>query len=137
MMQVGILSQAEAGAILIHPYAPGLYVKMFEFSSAVKEARPTKTFGCRHCPQKAALAEAQHSSALDHSPHRTANLYTFDGLISHMKAKYVKISFITQASFGPLTFLTDTRSSEWEMKTSTECHPPIESKIVTAREFCG
>ena len=99
MMQVGILSQAEAGAILMHPYVPGLYVKMFGFSPAAKEARPTKTFGCRHCPQKAALAEAAPSHALDQRSHRTASLYTFDGLISHMKAKYVKIPVYNSSAF--------------------------------------
>ena len=90
-MQVALPSEDEAQLKLHYPFSPGSYTKLSAKTLDVVELRSKKIFGCRHCLKAATSGAAVISSngAMPSTTQASGPLMSFDGLVSHLKAKWV------------------------------------------------
>jgi len=89
-MQISLLSQAEADAILTYPHEYGRRKRLMGFEYKAKGLQDLKNYGCRHCfqirvPNNTSNASGESKPAL----------YNFNGMRSHLKEKYVCGNFVT------------------------------------------
>jgi len=101
-MQVALLSEDDARLKLHYPFSPGSYAKLSGKTPDAVELRGKKIFGCRHC-LKAATSGVEAISSNGATPSTTpasGPLMSFDGLVSHLKAKCV-ISDIDSSANPP------------------------------------
>ena len=87
-MQVELISMADAVALgAKHPYVAGSFAKYTALTNEMKKMRQMKVFGCRHCQcRNSDPAIARPARDNDHLWRKR---FTFNGLISHAKEKWV------------------------------------------------
>lgn len=84
-MELKLVTAADALAMMSgRQYAAGSFALYTAHTNKAKEMRQTKTFGCRHCQQ--VLFKPKNGDHVD-------RLFTFDGLVSHVKEKCVSSLF--------------------------------------------
>ena len=111
-MQIDLLSEAEANAILCTPLELGLATQLLSSDSDAIAKRDEKIFGCRHCqqsrPQTSPAAATHQDVSVTRGPSQSAKdpksgksatiqraakttsvkkLYNFNGLRSHLQEK--------------------------------------------------
>ncbi|KAI0314996.1 hypothetical protein OF83DRAFT_1062878, partial [Amylostereum chailletii] len=101
-MTIALLSEADAASILTLPLRVGRCHELMQgMTKQAKQARLSKTFGCRHCIQRPlsatvgvvsgvnAGAPSSRGPTIPCGSGSKAKLVSFDGMISHVKAKWV------------------------------------------------
>ena len=90
-MQVELISMTDAASVILgtkHPYAAGSFAKYTARTNDAKMMKQMKVFGCRHCqcrnPEPAIALPTLNND------HLSRKRFTFNGLVSHAKEKWVR-----------------------------------------------
>jgi hypothetical protein len=87
-MQVELISMADAVTLCAeHPYVARSIAKYTARSNEAKKMRQMKAFGCRHCQCR--NSEPEIARPVRNNEHLWRKRFTFDGLVSHAKEKWV------------------------------------------------
>jgi hypothetical protein len=84
-MQVELIIMADAAREILgteHPYVAGSIAKYTARTNDAKKMRQMKVFGCRHC-------QCRNSEPARNNDHVWRKRFTFNGLVSHAKEKWV------------------------------------------------
>jgi hypothetical protein len=87
-MQVELISMADAVTLgAKHPYVAGSFAKYTARTNEAKKIRQMKVFGCRHCQCR--NSEPAIARPARNNDHLWRKRFTFNGLVSHTKEKWV------------------------------------------------
>jgi len=87
-MQVEFISPADAVTLCAeHPYVARSFAKYTARTNEAKKMRQMKAFGCRHCQCR--NSEPEMARPARNNDHLWRKRFTFDGLVSHAKEKWV------------------------------------------------
>ncbi|KAI0064326.1 hypothetical protein BV25DRAFT_1823310 [Artomyces pyxidatus] len=83
-MEISLLSEVEAAATLTQPFIANSYLELMDRTHEASKTRKTPTFVCRHCSHGSALGGPSREEKSVGRP----KMMSFDGLVSHVKAKH-------------------------------------------------
>jgi hypothetical protein len=87
-MRVELLSMDDAVTLAAkYPYVAGSFAKYTARTNEAKDMRQMRVFGCRHCQCR--NSEPAITRPAQNSEHFWRKQFTFNGLVSHAKEKWV------------------------------------------------
>jgi hypothetical protein len=88
-MQVELISVDDAVTLgAKHPYVAGSFATYTARTNEAKVTREMKVFGCRHCQCR--NSESTTTRPARNNDHLWQKRFTFNGLVSHTKEKWVR-----------------------------------------------